>query len=42
LFRVGPLEEPVGKYTLKDMTKIRFSHPDKDISKKIDEIVYGV
>ena len=42
LFKVGPLEEPVGKYTLKDMTKIRFSHPDKNVSKKIDEIVYGV
>ena len=41
LFRVEPIARPrTGKYTLKDLVSIRFKG-EKDLSKRIDEIVYG-
>ncbi len=42
LFRVEPLAvRRAGKYTLKDLIGIRFKSGEKDLSKRIDEIVYG-
>lgn len=42
--RLVPMEEekPKAKYTLKDFEKIRFSGGDKNLSKNIDKILYGV
>ena len=41
LFRVEPITgQRAGKYTLKDLVSIRFKG-EKDLSKRIDEIVYG-
>ena len=41
LFRVEPITRTrTGKYTLKDLTSIRFKG-ERDLSKRIDEIVYG-
>lgn len=43
VFRIEPaLEEKKGKYTLKDLMSIRFDSGEKDLSKRIDEIVYGI
>ncbi len=45
VFRIEPVEktvQPRKKYTLKDLEKITFSSDDPDLSKKVDEIVYGV
>lgn len=49
LFRIEPIADekkqeniPAGKYTLKDLMGIRFRSGEKDLSKRIDEIVYGV
>lgn len=41
VFRVIPYqEERPKKYTLKDLEKLQFKSGDKDLSQKIDEIVY--
>ncbi|MBU4332624.1 hypothetical protein KKD19_03080 [Patescibacteria group bacterium] len=41
LFRVIPYQkEESKKYTLKDLEKLQFNSGDKDLSKKIDEVVY--
>ena len=47
LFRIVPLEYPTGqqpkkKFQLADLLNLRFEARDKNLSKKIDEIVYGV
>ena len=44
-FRIEPPDEQPQrkkKYTLKDLEKITFRSGDPDLSKKVDEIVYGV
>lgn len=38
LFKVGPADKQ--PHTLQDLLNIRFSHQDKNVSKKVDEIVY--
>ena len=42
VFRIEPIQEPrQKKRTLTDLLNAaRFSHPDKNLSKKVDEIVY--
>ena len=42
LFRIEPAIETTkkGKYTLKDLMSIRFHSGEKDLSKRVDEIVY--
>lgn len=42
LFKVGPVSEDEKNYTLKDFEKISFRSNDPNLSKKIDEIVYGL
>ena len=44
LFRIEPVaeEKRKGKYTLKDLMSIRFNSGEKDLSKRIDEIVYDI
>ena len=44
IFRIEPItdEKQTGKYTLKDLIGIRFKSGEKDLSKRVDEIVYGV
>ena len=45
LFRVEPTRVPPrGKkqYTLRDLMKLRFRSGEKNLSQRIDEIVYGV
>lgn len=43
LFRVIPYEENVGEkpYTLKDLMQLQFRSGEKNLSKKVDRIVYG-
>jgi len=44
LFRIEPAvtqKKHVGKSILKDFEDMMFNHPDKNLSKKIDEIVYA-
>lgn len=42
-FRIEPAEEVnTKKYTLKDLMSIRFRSGDKNLSKKVDKIVYGI
>jgi len=42
LFRIEPIaKQRTGKYTLKDLLSIRFKSGEKDLSKRVDEIVYG-
>jgi len=43
VFRIMPLERhPTPRlFTLKDLKKLQFHSGEKDLSKKIDEIVYG-
>jgi len=42
-FSIEPIrEETMRKYSLNDFDKIRFKSGDKNLSKKIDRIVYGV
>ena len=42
IFRIEPVDEKKFKYTLEDLADIRFSTDDPDLSKKVDEIVYGI
>lgn len=42
LFKIVPADKQNKIYTLEDMMNIRFSHPDKNLSKKVDEIVYDL
>lgn len=42
VFRIEPMEKREPKYTLKDLMDIRFHDPDRNLSKKIDEIVYDL
>lgn len=45
LFRIEPpvsKEQKKKKYTLRDLESIHFTGKDRDLSKKIDRIVYGV
>jgi len=43
VFRLEPMEEVFEpKYTFKDLEKIKFKSKDRNLSKKIDKIVYGV
>ena len=35
------LEHGIKKYTKKDLLSIRFNSGEKDLSKRVDEIVYG-
>jgi len=44
VFRIEPMAAVPRhkKYTFEDLKKIRFSSDDPDLSKKVDEIVYGV
>ena len=37
-----PKKEKKGKYTLKDILNLRFTSGEKDLSKQIDKIVYGL
>lgn len=43
LFRVVPYEEDTGRnpYTLEDLMQLQFRSGEKNLSKKIDKIVYG-
>lgn len=42
LFRVEPVTERRGKkYTKKDLFSLQFRSGDKNLSKRIDEILYG-
>lgn len=42
-FSIEPIREEIRrKYSLKDFDKIRFKSGDKNLSKKIDRIIYGV
>ncbi len=41
VFKIEPIEQTsVKKYTLDDFKKLQFSIKDKNLSKKIDKIVY--
>lgn len=44
IFRIEPIVEKKnnGKYTLKDLMSIRFKSGEKNLSKRVDEIVYGI
>ena len=43
VFNVTPASPPAPKkYTLQDLFSIRFKSGDKNLSKKIDKIVYGI
>lgn len=42
LFKIEPPEEKKNKYTLEDFKKLRFTGGGKNLSKKIDSIVYGI
>ncbi|MCI0565765.1 hypothetical protein L0Y46_01060 [bacterium] len=44
LFYVEPFKqgEKKGAYMLKDLTGIRFKSEEKNLSRRIDEIVYGI
>jgi len=43
LFRIEPIgAHRKGKHTLADLLSIRFRSGDKDLSKKVDTVVYGV
>lgn len=45
VFRIEPVAEEIkkkGKYTKEDLFSIRFNSGEKDLSQRIDEIVYGV
>ena len=45
LFRLVPYQkvnQEKRPYTLKDLQKLQFRSGDKDLSKKVDRIVYGV
>lgn len=42
VFRIEPIaRRKTGKYTLKDLLSIRFKG-EKNLSKRVDEIVYGI
>lgn len=44
-FRIEPPDEQVSprkKYTLKDFKRLEFSSGERNLSQRIDEIVYGV
>ncbi len=42
VFRIEPIAgRKTGKYRLKDLLSIRFNSGEKDLSKRVDEIVYG-
>ena len=41
VFRIEPIAaNKTGKYTLKDLLSIRFNSKEKDLSTRVDEIVY--
>ncbi len=42
LFRIEPIKKETKKYGLKDFAQMTFSDPDKNLSKKVDEIVYDL
>lgn len=43
LFRIEPMNnQPKGKYTLEDLLSIRFHSKEKNLSKNIDKILYGI
>lgn len=44
LFRIVPSDQEVAKkpYTLKDVLDLRFKSGEKNLSEKVDEIVYGI
>lgn len=43
LFRIEPMETKAkGKYTLKDLLSLRFHGKEKNLSKNIDKILYGI
>ena len=42
VFRIEPIVgRKTGKYTLKDLLSIRFNSGEKNLSKRIDKILYG-
>ena len=42
VFRIEPITgDKKGKYTLKDLLSIRFNSGEKNLSKRVDEILYG-
>jgi antitoxin (DNA-binding transcriptional repressor) of toxin-antitoxin stability system len=43
LFRIVPINTPKRKkYTFADLAALQFSTTEQDISKRVDEIVYGI
>jgi len=42
MFRIEPIRDIARKFTLKDFQKIRFRSRDKNLSKKVDRIAYGI
>lgn len=43
VFRIEPITVRTGKkYTKKDLASLQFNSGEKDLSKRVDEIVYGV
>lgn len=44
VFRIEPITKPSArkKYTFADLQKIQFKSNDPDLSKKVDEIAYGI
>lgn len=43
VFRIEPIEgQRVGRYTLTDLKRLQFRSGQKNLSKSVDRIVYGV
>lgn len=40
VFRISPVVEK--EYTIKDLRRLQFSSGEKNLSQRVDEIVYGV
>lgn len=43
IFNITPIKNtPKKTYTLADFAKLKFKHPNKNLSKEIDKYVYGI
>ena len=42
VFRIEPVRQFSKRYTIDDLKKLRFNVKDRNLSKKVDKIVYGI